>query len=105
MVRQFLLTNLGVKDDGTYFWKPNLNGIAKYLERLREFGSEKKQFQGETLFIGGGLSNYIRKEHYPVISQLFPQSKVVTVEGAGHWVHAQKPQQVTELIMQLIEGK
>jgi len=28
----------------------------------------------------------------PVILELFPSAQIVTIEGAGHWVHAEQPE-------------
>ena len=49
-----------------------------------------KSFSGETLFIKGGSSDYIQPQHKAIINTLLPKSKVKIIQGAGHWLHAEK---------------
>lgn len=32
-----------------------------------------------------------REEEYPLIRRLFPQAEIQHIQGAGHWVHSEKP--------------
>ena len=53
----------------------------------------------ETLFIRGGESAYISTtEHFAAIEQQFPKAKIQVVADAGHWLHAEKTQQVLDQI-------
>ena len=52
----------------------------------------------EVLFIGGKNSNYINSEDHIVINNFFPNAKIEMVEGAGHWIHAEKPEEFLTLI-------
>eukprot|EP00026_Physarum_polycephalum_P013473 Phypoly_transcript_13877.p1 GENE.Phypoly_transcript_13877~~Phypoly_transcript_13877.p1 ORF type:complete len:266 (+),score=37.31 Phypoly_transcript_13877:223-1020(+) len=89
-VRQFLLTNLLVSGD-TLQWKCNLPVLHNSMQKLMDFPNLGTTYKGPTLFIGGSNSNYISQKHMPAIQNLFPNSKVIHLEGAGHWVHAEKP--------------
>ncbi|MBI0157437.1 MULTISPECIES: alpha/beta fold hydrolase [Gilliamella] len=51
-----------------------------------------------TLFIRGGNSNYITDKDYPAIFSQFPNAQIETVAGAGHNVHAEKTEQVLQLL-------
>ena len=51
-----------------------------------------------TLFIRGGQSNYIMREDVPAIKEQFINSRIETVDFAGHWVHAQAPDEVMAFI-------
>ena len=54
-------------------------------------------WQKEALFIRGGKSAYISKdEHFAAIQQQFPHAKIAVIEDAGHWLHAEKTQQVID---------
>jgi len=33
-----------------------------------------------------------------LIQRLFPQARIVRIEGAGHWVHAEQPQAFLQAI-------
>src|SRR5690606_20857464 len=52
--------------------------------------------QVPTLFIRGGKSKYITREDLPQLKEQFPRSRVETVPYAGHWVHAQAPEEVMD---------
>ena len=88
-VRQFLLRNLITVDGNTQF-SCNLEFIDKGYKDIMLALASNKPFLNDTLFIKGGDSNYILREHRDVIMQLFPQSKAKIIQGAGHWLHAEK---------------
>lgn len=90
-VRQFLVTNL-LKTNTTFRWKVNLDSIINNFRTVCEFPSIPDVcYNGPTLFIGGSESKYIVYADLPEIKRLFPNSQVHHIEGAGHWVHADKP--------------
>lgn len=96
-LRQFLLQNL-IKDPATgYRWRLNLEGILRNYEKLRSFPAElqQRQFRGPSLFLAGARSSYVLPEYHAAIKKLFPGAEIVTIEGAGHWLHADKPEAVT----------
>ena len=56
-------------------------------------------FLKPALFIRGGKSDYITAEDkLHGIPALFPNSQVATVVDAGHWVHAEKPEEVFAMV-------
>lgn len=89
-VRQFLMKSLFHKDRNQFGWRFNLDAIEKNLERIGE-AIDEMDYQGETVFIRGSESDYILDEDWPDIKLLFPHAYLVTIEGAGHWLHAEKP--------------
>ena len=90
-VRQFLLKNLARHEDGTFFWKMNLNVLHRKYEEIIIHIDHNKPFTQPALFIRGALSNYIRDKDVPEIERLFPNSRLVSIPQAGHWVHAEQP--------------
>ena len=50
------------------------------------------------LFIRGGNSEYILPQYQAEIEKQFPQAVVETVPETGHWLHAEKPEVVLNLI-------
>ena len=52
----------------------------------------------KTTFIRGGDSNYILGSDFEHIEEYFPNSTIVTIENAGHWVHAQQPKALLDAI-------
>ena len=56
-------------------------------------------FEGEALFIRGGRSKHVvLPDDEGLIKTLFPKAEIKTVEGAGHWVHAEKPEELLGLV-------
>jgi pimeloyl-ACP methyl ester carboxylesterase len=56
-----------------------------------------------TLFIRGGKSNYINAEDEPLMRELFPQSEITTIAGAGHWIHADQPEEFLNLVLDFLQ--
>ncbi len=55
------------------------------------------------LFIRGGDSPYILEEYRDTLLAQFPQSRAHVIAGAGHWVHAEKPQAVLRAIHRFLD--
>jgi len=98
VVRRFLLKNLGRTPAGGFFWKINLPNIAENYGRLREPVAGSTPFTGPALFIRGGKSNYVRPEDEPLIHKWFPSARIETIPEAGHWVHADRPEEFLGLV-------
>jgi esterase len=56
------------------------------------------------LFIKGETSAYIQEKHRPLIAQLFPASEVQVILGAGHWLHAEKPEEFNRLVIDFLSA-
>ena len=97
--RQFLLKNLYRKDDNSFAWRINLDVLSAQLPAIGEATEGVVPFLKPTLFIRGGNSDYITTDDkLHGIPTLFPNSEVATVVDAGHWVHAEKPEEVFGLV-------
>jgi esterase len=95
-VRQFLLKSL-YRDDEGFHWRFNLAAlIADYDEVLA--APTGAPFEGEALFIKGGLSDYLLPEYEPALRALFPGFRVKIIEGTGHWLHGEKPVVFNKLV-------
>lgn len=95
-VRQFLLKSL-YRDDAGFHWRFDLAAlIANYDEVLA--APTGKPFPGETLFIKGGLSDYLLPEHESTVRALFPDFRVKVIDGTGHWLHGEKPVVFNKLV-------
>jgi pimeloyl-ACP methyl ester carboxylesterase len=96
--RQFLLKNLYRKEDNSFAWRINLEVLAAQLPAVGE-ATIGEPFSKPALFIRGGKSNYITPDDkLHGIPALFPNSEVATVVDAGHWVHAEKPEEIFEMV-------
>jgi esterase len=96
--RAFILKNLQRNTAGDLQLKLNVDSIiANYGTKLVQ-APTGDPFSGPTLFIKGELSAYIQDRHRDMIKQLFPQSELEIIEGAGHWLHAEKPESFNNLV-------
>lgn len=59
-------------------------------------------FEGETLFIGGALSNYILSQDEFLIKQQFPKAKIIKISNAGHWVQAENPKDFAAVVKEFL---
>lgn len=103
-LRQFLLQNLQNSGNG-FSWRINLEGIQSCIDDLMGFPVEhmNQQFDDRVLFLKGEKSDYIKQKHEKQIFRLFPNALFITVEGAGHWLHAEKPEFVANEIVKFIK--
>lgn len=101
-VRQFILKNLGRDSDNNFEWKLNLSAIEKNIEQVGSGIADNAVFDKPTLFIGGTKSDYITEKDHSLISSHFPSAQIEMVEGAGHWVHAEKPKELGEIVLKFL---
>ena len=104
VTRGFILKNLQRDNDGGFSLKLNVKSIvANYSNSLVDAPSGEP-FSGPTLFIKGETSAYIQEKHRPLIAQLFPASEVQMILGAGHWLHAEKPEEFNHLVIEFLSA-
>ncbi|MCG1035872.1 alpha/beta fold hydrolase [Polaribacter sargassicola] len=92
-VRQFLLKNVYWKEKGQLAYRFNLNSLTENNPEVGEALPPFTVFEKETLFLKGDKSGYITENEEPIIEAHFPNSKIVTIKNAGHWLHAENPKQ------------
>lgn len=98
-VRQFLLKNLDYDtSEQQYRWKMNLPVIAEQYGHVNTEITAENPFDKPALFMDGGNSSYVQDEDMTQIRELFPQAQRITIEGAGHWVHAEKPKPLADAV-------
>lgn len=103
-VIQFLMKNLYWTDDKKLDWRFNLSTLA---EKYTEFVSNAIKFgvfNGPTLFIGGANSNYILPQDEFLIRQQFPDSKVIKIVKAEHWVQANNPVDFNAAVKEFLQN-
>lgn len=92
-LRAFLLQNLVRESDG-WRWRVNWRAIQRDMEFLTGFGDLPEDWRIDlpTLFIRGARSDYIGDAEIEVINRHFRRADFATIEDAGHWLHAEKPE-------------
>ena len=112
-VRAFLLQNLRRGRDHSWHWQANLAVLSRTQPDGHGGGGDWPSgdatayhpFRGPVAWVAGGLSPYIRDEDTAAMRELFPRVRQVTVKGAGHWVHADAPDVVVEVLRRLLHGR
>jgi pimeloyl-ACP methyl ester carboxylesterase len=100
-VEAFLLQSLDLKEKR---WRLNLDVLAEQMDDIVGWPGTEGQFEGPTLFLRGGASDYATDERLAAIGRLFPAAEVETIEGAGHWVHAERPREVEAAVRRFLDG-
>lgn len=108
--KQFLLKNIFWIDETEMAWRFNLKVIIQQIENVGQNvehvgDATPKDIVCEvlTLFVRGEHSNYVLDEDLDLIKEIFPNSILETVAGAGHWLHAEKPKEFFESVLKFIK--
>ena len=101
-IRLFLMKNLKRKSADSFDWKINLPVLNEQIDQVGEALPSSVMVQVPTLFIRGGASDYISDEDQQGILAQFPNSNIHTIPGAGHWVHAEAPQELLETVKEFL---
>lgn len=101
--RAFLLTNL-VRDGEAYRWRLAWHELEAEQPALAAGQPDGQPFDGPVLFIMGGDSEYFDPGDRDAVLSRFPHAEVRVVAGAGHWVHADKPEAFNRLVTRFFEA-
>ncbi len=81
-----------------YGWRFHLKGLKGGYGRFREPPTGVGSYLRPTLFLRGAASDYVRPQHEPEIRRQFPNSSVITLEEAGHWLHIDQPKRFNSAV-------
>lgn len=101
--RLFILKNLTRNNEGGFAWKVNLESLELNVLEIGCALDPHDAFDGQTLFVGGAKSNYINNDDHDFILNHFPVAEIKMIEGAGHWVHAEKPQELSKVVLSFLK--
>lgn len=101
-IRQFLLKNITRNDDGKFAWKMNLPVLWRHFPDILD-AVTGEPFDKPALFVRGDRSDYIKDADTALIMTLFPQAEITTIPNAGHWVHADKPNELITVISEFLD--
>lgn len=97
-VMQFLLKNLDRTPQG-YQWKVNLEEVVSNIEHVGATYEFRAPCQVDTLFVRGSKSDYILNQDRDLLKTHYPNSHLVTIKDAGHWVHAEQYENFTKVML------
>lgn len=103
-VRAFLLQNLR-RDGSGWRWQANLDVLGRDLDQVSDWPADQLDglvYDGPVLWIAGERSGYVTDEFAPAMDRWFPRNRRVTVKGAGHWVHSEKPEVFVEVLRRFL---
>ena len=102
-VRAFLLQSLDLKSDPKA-WRLNLPVLRDQMDRLVGWPDDLPgaAFDGPVLEIAGEQSDYVTDAGQAALREYFPQARIVRVKGAGHWLHADAPDTVSEILVSFL---
>jgi esterase len=108
-IGRFLLKNLYKDDSGRFAWRINVQAIRNSLEHLMAGLPDPSAATTEitgfpVLFLRGEESDYIPESHLDDIKRLFPAADIITVAETSHWLHAEKPEEITTIIRDFLSG-
>jgi pimeloyl-ACP methyl ester carboxylesterase len=98
-VRQFLLKNLYWKEKGELAWRVNFVVLEKSMPEILS-ALPYKEVLISSLFIRGQLSNYIEDNDIQELESFFSDMSLKTIKNAGHWVHADAPEEFTNTVLE-----
>lgn len=120
-VRAFLLKSVRADDEGRYRWTLNLHAITQSYDDIAGWPPgegtppdegmppgegrppDEGRYTGPTLFLRGALSDYVTEADVEAARMRFPAARLVTVEGAGHWVHAEQRSAFVQRLVRFLE--
>ena len=103
-LREFLLQNL-LREGVGWRWRVNWPAIQRDMDALTGFTPLPSDWIGSqpTLFIRGAKSDYVGSAEIEVIERHFSDARVVTIDEAGHWLHAEKPLEFSRLALDFLQ--
>jgi esterase len=106
-IRNFILKNLERNPGNTFTWKINASSLHSNLDKIMEGIDLKEGFiQPVTgfpvVFLKGGSSGYILASDITDIRKVFPAAEFIVINGAGHWLHYDKPDEVINNLRNLV---
>ncbi|MBU3821981.1 alpha/beta fold hydrolase [Flavobacteriaceae bacterium XHP0103] len=101
--RQFLLKNLYWVEKGKLGLRMNLEVLKEEVAEVGEPLPNQARFEKDTLFLKGDRSEYVGLEDEIIIKNHFPKAQIETIANAGHWLHAENPEDFFEAVIKFIE--
>jgi pimeloyl-ACP methyl ester carboxylesterase len=105
-IRGFLMKNITRRTDGRLEWKLNADALLSNLGNITGsiFSDDNMpdRLTGfQVLFIKGGDSGYLKSSDFNNITRVFPAAELITIENAGHWIHADRHGEIEKILLSL----
>lgn len=103
-IRQFLLKNVYRKEREQLAYRFNLESLEENIDEVGVELPPRSVSEVPALFMRGVNSGYITTQDETLIHAHFPNSTVVDIPEAGHWLHAENPQDFYKNVVQFLEN-
>ncbi|MBF8150269.1 alpha/beta fold hydrolase [Winogradskyella sp. F6397] len=101
-IRMFLLKNLYWVEKGQLGLRINLEVLKENVSEVGEALPAHATFNKDTLFLRGDRSEYIGEADEAIIHRHFSNSEIITIANAGHWLHAENPEDFYNAVINFI---
>jgi esterase len=106
-IRGFILKNLRRTTGNNFEWKINVKVLLENIEKItggidRGINTNKQVTGFPVIFLKGEYSDYLPSGDFCDILNLLPAAEFITVSGAGHWIHADRPDAVIGYFKKLL---
>lgn len=101
-IRMFLLKNLYWVEKGQLGLRINLPVLKDNVAEVGEALPIHATFEKDTMFLRGDRSEYIGEQDEAIIHRHFPNSEIVTISNAGHWLHAENPEDFHQAVINFL---
>lgn len=106
-IRGLIMKNLQRSPENRFSWKINASSLLKNLERIMEgLPRPSVDYSPVTgfpvLFLKGEKSDYLPSGDWSDILKIFPSAELRVIRNAGHWLHADNPEAVSEAFLSLL---
>ncbi|QAA83218.1 alpha/beta fold hydrolase [Aequorivita sp. H23M31] len=95
--RLFLLKNLYRNKNKEFALRINLPVLSEKIEEIGMALPENAIYNGEVLFLSAEKSGYILPIDELLIKKHFPNATIKEISNAGHWLHADNPDEFYDL--------
>jgi len=103
-VRGFLLQSLDLTQEPAR-WRMNLKTLRENMPLLTGWPAEDVRpgaFTGPVLALAGADSDYVGADGAAALRHWFPQVELHIVPGTGHWLHAERADEVGDRIVSFL---
>ena len=97
-----MLKNVYWKTKESLDFRFNLHALTIQNREVGEALPSFTHFDNPTLFLKGENSDYITEDDEDLIEAHFSDAQIVTINNAGHWLHAENPTQFYEEVLKFI---
>jgi len=95
-IRAFLLKNLYWVEKGKLGFRFNFDVLKNKMDEIGDNIDPMSVYEGPALFLRGDRSEYIQPNDFASIKKHFPNAEIENIDNAGHWLHAENPEQFFE---------